>query len=127
MAALSAYLSYHDAPAAIDSLEAIGFRVVTHQPGDDGAARRAQLRGRRRHARDRRRRLHDPTARGQLNGQRALPARGGRCHDFRAAVDAGATGVLAPETTEWGTERARVLDPEGHEWSFGTYQPGRSW
>jgi len=46
---------------------------------------------------------------------------------FRAAVDAGATGLLAPETTEWGTERARVLDPEGHEWSFGTYKPGGNW
>jgi uncharacterized glyoxalase superfamily protein PhnB len=46
---------------------------------------------------------------------------------FTAAVDAGATEVLAPETTEWGTERARVLDPEGHEWSFGTYKPGGSW
>jgi uncharacterized glyoxalase superfamily protein PhnB len=46
---------------------------------------------------------------------------------FTAAVDAGATEVLAPETTEWGTERARVLDPEGHEWSVGTYEPGRSW
>jgi uncharacterized glyoxalase superfamily protein PhnB len=35
--------------------------------------------------------------------------------------------VIAPETTEWGTGRARVLDPEGHEWSFGSYEPGHSW
>jgi hypothetical protein len=42
MAALSAYLSYRDAPAAIDWLEAIGFRVVTRQPGD-GAVLHAEL------------------------------------------------------------------------------------
>lgn len=32
-----------------------------------------------------------------------------------------------PEETEWGTWRARVLDPEGREWSSGTYVPGQSW
>ena len=46
---------------------------------------------------------------------------------FAAVVDAGATGVLAAETTEWGSERARILDPEGHEWSFGTREPGGRW
>jgi hypothetical protein len=25
-----------------------------------------------------------------------------------------------------GTDRARVLDPEGYEWSFGTCEPGWS-
>ena len=45
---------------------------------------------------------------------------------FDAAIQAGATAVLAPETTEWGTQRCRVLDTEGHEWSFGTYRPGNS-
>jgi uncharacterized glyoxalase superfamily protein PhnB len=35
--------------------------------------------------------------------------------------------VLATETTEWGSERARILDPEGHEWSFGTYESGGRW
>jgi uncharacterized glyoxalase superfamily protein PhnB len=46
---------------------------------------------------------------------------------FAVVVDAGATGVLAAETTEWGSERARILDPEGHEWSFGTREPGGRW
>ena len=44
-----------------------------------------------------------------------------------AAVEAGGRSVLEPEQTEWGTERSRVLDPEGYEWSFGTYEPGGSW
>jgi hypothetical protein len=42
------------------------------------------------------------------------------------ALQAGGSSVFAPDKTEWGTERARVLDPEGYEWSFGTYEPGGS-
>ena len=36
---------------------------------------------------------------------------------------AGAHIVFAPEDTGWGSRRYRVLDPEGYEWSFGTYRP----
>jgi uncharacterized glyoxalase superfamily protein PhnB len=39
------------------------------------------------------------------------------------AVAAGARIVYPPEDTEWGKRRYRALDPEGHEWSFGSYQP----
>ncbi|WP_208542824.1 VOC family protein [Nocardioides euryhalodurans] len=46
---------------------------------------------------------------------------------FGRAVEAGARSVFPPEDTAWSTRRARVLDPEGHEWSAGTYRPGRSW
>ena len=46
---------------------------------------------------------------------------------FSRAVAAGAAEVFAPEDTEWGTRRARVLDPEGHEWSVGTCRPRASW
>jgi uncharacterized glyoxalase superfamily protein PhnB len=82
----------------------------------------------RRRRRRRRRRLDRPTAHGPGSTGRGLYL---LVEDvgalFTAAVDAGATGVLAAETTEWGSERARVLDPEGHEWSFGTHEPGGSW
>jgi uncharacterized glyoxalase superfamily protein PhnB len=129
MASLFAYLSYRDAPPAIDWLEAIGFRIVTRQPGDDGGVLHAELS------------LGDAVVMlASADADYIVPPRVGRSTGgglyllvedvraiFRAAVDAGATGVLAPETTEWGTERARVLDPEGHEWSFGTYEPGHSW
>jgi hypothetical protein len=47
------------------------------------------------------------------------------CHE--RAVAAGGRSVFGPEDTEWGTRRARVLDPEGGEWSFGTYEPGAAW
>jgi uncharacterized glyoxalase superfamily protein PhnB len=40
------------------------------------------------------------------------------------ALAAGATSIWAPEATEWGNYRCRVLDPEGFEWSFGTHRPG---
>ena len=43
---------------------------------------------------------------------------------FERAVGAGAAVGYPPETTEWGTSRARVCDLDGHEWSFGTYRPG---
>jgi uncharacterized glyoxalase superfamily protein PhnB len=128
MAALSAYLSYRDAPAAIDWLEAIGFRVVTRQPGD-GAVLHAELS------------CGDAVVMlATADADYTIPPRVGNSTGsglyllvedvaaiFRAAVDAGATALLAPEMTEWGTERARVLDPEGHEWSFGTYKPGGNW
>lgn len=31
--------------------------------------------------------------------------------------------VYGPQDTEFGTRRYRALDPEGFEWSFGTYRP----
>ena len=46
---------------------------------------------------------------------------------YARALASGATSVVEPETTEWGTRRCRVLDPEGYEWSFGIYEPGASW
>lgn len=39
------------------------------------------------------------------------------------AVEAGAEIVYGPEATSFGTQRYRARDPEGHEWSFGTYAP----
>ena len=43
-------------------------------------------------------------------------------HHERARA-AGARIVYGPEDTDFGTRRYRVLDPEGYEWSFGTYSP----
>ena len=45
---------------------------------------------------------------------------------FERSQRAGATIVYPPEQTEFGTRRYRALDPEGYEWSFGTYRPGDS-
>jgi uncharacterized glyoxalase superfamily protein PhnB len=129
MTSLFAYLSYRDALAAIEWLEAIGFRVVTRQPGADGMVLHAELR------------LGDvvvmlatadadyraPTLVGRSTGSGLYLLVDDVDAIYGAAIEAGATEVFEPETTEWGTVRARVLDPEGHEWSFGTYEPGGSW
>lgn len=45
---------------------------------------------------------------------------------FKQAEAAGAIVVFPPEDTEWGTRRYRVLDPEGYEWSAGSYRPGET-
>jgi uncharacterized glyoxalase superfamily protein PhnB len=117
MSSLFAYLSYRDAPAAIDWLEAIGLQVVIRQPGNDGTVLHAELR------------LGDavvmlasadadytvPPLVGRSTGSGLYLLVGDVGAIYGAAIEAGATAVFAPETTEWGTERARVLDPEGHE------------
>jgi uncharacterized glyoxalase superfamily protein PhnB len=129
MADLFAYLSYRDAAAGIAWLEALGFETTTRQDGEDGAVAHAELR-----------RGEAVVMLATADGPYEIPPLHGRStgggiylladevealHD--AAVAAGGTSVFATEQTEWGTKRARVLDPEGYEWSFGSYEPGGSW
>ncbi|AQA01136.1 glyoxalase [Mycobacterium sp. MS1601] len=40
------------------------------------------------------------------------------------AVSRGTPVLIAPETTAWGNLRTELLDPEGRQWSVGTYLPG---
>ncbi|MEM7645167.1 MAG: VOC family protein [Pseudomonadota bacterium] len=42
---------------------------------------------------------------------------------YDRAIAAGADVVYPPEDTAFGTRRWRARDPEGHEWSFGSYAP----
>lgn len=35
--------------------------------------------------------------------------------------------MIKPEDTEWDTRRCRILDPQGQEWSAGTYEPETTW
>ena len=130
MASLCAYLSYPDAPAVVEWLTALGFGVV--QRADDGD-----------------RVLHAELRRGDAvvmlasdDAPYEIPPLHGNSvgqgvylvvtHDevdalHAAAVAAGGTSVFPPEDTDWGSRRARVLDPGGREWSFGSYSPGESW
>jgi uncharacterized glyoxalase superfamily protein PhnB len=128
-ARLYGYLSYADAPAAISWLEAVGFEVVTRQDGNSGTVMHAELR------------LGDAVIMvasfdeqyDVLSLQGRSVGRGLYLHTttvdemYERAVAAGAQSVFAPEVTEWGSRRARVLDPGGNEWSFGTYVPGERW
>jgi uncharacterized glyoxalase superfamily protein PhnB len=121
------YFSYRDAGAALSFLEeAFGFERVAAYEGDDGAVMHAEMR----------------FGGGSLmmgTGQPPAPgdpaANSPQAHGVYVVVDdvdahhdraraAGATIVYGPEDTEFGTRRYRALDPEGYEWSFGTYAPG---
>ena len=129
MSKLFAYLSYRDVDAAITWLEGLGFETPTRQQDDDGVTVHAELR------------LGDavvmvapvdepyetPKLIGRSTGHGLYLLVDDVAALHRAAMRAGGSIVFAPEKTEWGTERARVLDPEGYEWSFGTYEPGGSW
>ncbi|MDH2415939.1 VOC family protein [Nocardioides sp. CER19] len=131
-ARLHAYLSYRDASAGLRWLESVGFQVVSRQDGLDGTVQHAEVR------------LGEAvlmvaSADAAYDVPRLIGRSSGgglylwlpRSSDVDAwhgrAVGAGAVEVIAPEDTEWGTRRSRVLDPEGHEWSVGTYGPGSSW
>jgi uncharacterized glyoxalase superfamily protein PhnB len=132
VADLHAYLSYRNALAGLRWLEDVGFEVVSRQDGADGTVLHAEVR------------LGDvvimvatadaaydaPTLVGRSTGGGLylwLPRPEDVDGWHERATDAGALEVIAPEDTEWGTRRARVLDPEGHEWSVGTYRPGSAW
>ena len=111
------YLSYENGKAALDFLEtAFGFTRVQAHFDEDGTLQHAEL--------------------GHGNGvimigtaklPRGTPGVYVVVDDVSAhhaqAMAAGAKLVYGPETTPWGTERYRVTDPEGQEWTFGTYQP----
>ncbi|MHC6594620.1 VOC family protein [Arthrobacter sp. C152] len=129
MAKLFAYLSYADAPGALAWLAGIGFDVVRRMDGADGTVIHAEMR------------MGEavlmvasndapygtPGLAGRSTGQGLyllvddVDALHGR------AVELGGTSVIPPEDTEWGSRRARVLDPGGREWSFGSYEPGVGW
>ena len=122
MTTLVPYLTFHN---GVDSLQflcsVLGFEVVTQQQGEDGAVVHAELR------------RGDALVMGGGGAATAGAAPGLYLvvddvdATFTAALAAGATEVYPTETTEWGTKRARFTDPDGHEWTVGTYQPGQSW
>lgn len=127
---LAAYLSFRDAPAALRWLQALGFEVVRRADAEDGTVTHSEVR------------CDDVVlmvASQDADYQRApLVGRstGGGLYlvlddaaavddRYRRGIEAGGTPVFPPEDTEWGTRRARLLDPEGGEWSFGSYAPGQ--
>ncbi|MGX1548838.1 VOC family protein [Streptomyces adustus] len=123
---LHTYLSYQDAPRAMAWLEALGFVASTRQDDDAGRVLHAELR------------LGNavvmvassdaayvvPPLHGSSTGCGVYLASSDVDELFDRAVQSGGRTVLPPEDTGWGSRRARVLDPEGREWSFGSYRPG---
>jgi len=129
VAKLCAYLSYRDAGSALEWLQKIGFEITTKDEAADGRINHAELR------------LGEAAImvasfdaeyeiaplRGRSTGSGTYLVLDDVQGVYEKAVAAGATSVFAPEQTEWGSWRARVLDTEGHEWSFGSYEPGQGW
>jgi uncharacterized glyoxalase superfamily protein PhnB len=119
-------LGYRDPERAIGWFEALGFELLLTWPYPDGGIRHAELR--RGDAivmiRGAREEFQQPDLQDRTVGHGTYLRTDDVPAIYEAAIEAGATSVFEPEPTEWGTERARVLDPEGYEWSFGNYQPG---
>ena len=123
---LAPYLSYADAPAAIAWLEAIGFVVLVRQDGPDGRVAHSELRMDEAVvmlASDDSPYVVAPLV-GTSTGAGLYIVTDDVDRRYADAIRAGGAAVFPPEDTEWGARRARVLDPGGREWSFGTYQPG---
>ena len=127
---LHAYFGYRDAPAAIAWLErAFGFTATLSFPDEDGGIAHAELR--RGDAaiivfsdRDG---YERPPRKGDTTGFGAYVSVADTADvdaGYARALAAGATGIWEPAETEWGNYRCRVADPEGFEWTFGTYRPG---
>lgn len=123
---LYSYLSYKDAPAALSWLEHVGFTVVRRHDTATGAVVHAEVR------------LGDAvimvsSADADYDRPAVIRRSTGSglyllvddVDDFyQRALSAGGRTLIAPEATEWGGRRARVLDREGQEWTAGTYAPG---
>ncbi|MEU4064159.1 VOC family protein [Streptomyces wedmorensis] len=129
VADLHAYLSYRDTEAALAWLSAVGFAVVRRQDAEDGSLTHAEIRFgdvvlmvAAAHAAYSRPALHGVSTGSGL--YLCLASSSAVDQWYFRAMAAGGTSVIEPEETEWGARRARVLDPEGHEWSVGTYRPG---
>lgn len=132
-ASLSLFTLYRDPAAAVRWLvEAFGFDITASYGAQEGTIDHAELR------------LGEAVVMVQAAapGQEASPVVEGSTVrapvlslDGEAEVDAlyarvaaaGAKTLSAPETTPWGNYRFEVLDPEGHQWSVGSYRPGRAW
>lgn len=116
------YLSFRDADAMLVFLgDGLGFEIVTEQRDEEGGLVHAELR-----------RGDDVVMGGE--GEVAVGASPGLylvvddvTSTLARACALGGTVVYPPEETEWGTQRARLRDPDGHEWTVGTYRPGQSW
>jgi uncharacterized glyoxalase superfamily protein PhnB len=122
MTSLVPYLTFRNGAASVRFLrDAFGFEETTEQRDSNGGVIHVELR------------RGDAVIMGGEGLQRPAASPGlylvvGEVDEsFARAVAAGAAEVYPPETTEWGSRRARLQDLDGHEWSLGTYQPGQAW
>ena len=121
-------LRYRDAPAAIEWLEtALGFKATFVVPGDDGTIAHAQLRlgagmvmlG---SVRDGVWPVHSPRDTGMAT-QGVYICVPDIDAPYQRAKAAGAEIIQDLQSTDYGSREFAIRDPEGHPWSFGTYDP----
>ena len=128
---LHAYLGYRDAVGALRWLErAFGFETAVEYPDSQGGIAHAEMRYggvaftlfSDRSGYDRPVRKEDTVGHGlyvAVDSREVVDA------TYGSAVAAGAESVWEPAESDWNY-RFRVADPEGYEWTFGTYRPGSS-
>lgn len=126
---LHAYLGYRDAPAAVAWLQrGLGFELVRRWPEDGDTIAHAELR-----RGDAAVTLYSdevgyerPPLKGDTGGiglYLAVDSNEEVDAGYASATAAGAHSVWVPEQSEWNY-RCRVVDPQGVEWTVGTYRPG---
>ncbi len=124
-------MRYHDAPAAIEWLcKAFGFEKHLVVPGENGTIAHAQLTfgngmimlGT---ARDDEfgKVVKPPRDLGGIGSQSPYIIVADADAHYRRAVAAGAKIVLDIEDKDYGGRGYTCRDPEGHVWSFGSYDP----
>lgn len=124
-----AFLTYDDAPAALDWLEqAFGFERASVHEGPDGTIAHAELKlgdgmimlGA---AVDNDLGLKTPRELGAVNQGVYLIVDDAIDAHYERAVAADAEVVRALHDTDYGSRDYIVRDPEGNLWSVGTYRP----
>jgi uncharacterized glyoxalase superfamily protein PhnB len=120
------FLRYKDAAAAIEWLEEVlGFETVVRFDKDDGAVDYSVLRfgtGAIQISSPRGGEVERPAHTMGLGGLYIVVDDPDGLHD--RARDAGARIVRGLTDEEYGSREFTVRDPEGNDWSFGTYRPG---
>lgn len=134
-------LQFRDADRAMTWLRAVGFTEAACYRDDTGLVVHAQYNWRETGAimfgsvmtpqetEGTDRRAHDdagqawerPTGQGQCYCVVDSDAQVDEVHE--AALAAGGTSIMAPQEPDYGGRGCTVRDPEGNQWSFGTY-PG---
>lgn len=124
-----AFLTYDDAPAALDWLEeAFGFERSSVHEGPDGTIAHAELTygdgmimlG---NAGDNGLGMKTPRELGAVTQGVYVIVDEGIDRHYERARSAGAEVVRALHDTDYGSRDYMARDPEGNLWSFGTYRP----
>ena len=125
-------LRYEDAPAAIEWLcRAFGFRKHLVVPGERGQILHAQLAfgngmimlGSASNEGEFGKYVKTPRETGGIGTQSAYLVVGDADDHYARAMAAGARIVIEIQDEDYGGRGYSCLDPEGHVWNFGTYDP----